>query len=133
MAEAKGKGRDFYELLGLERTANQGQIKHAYRKLAMKYHPDKNPGNEEAAEKFKELSTAYAVLSDPNKKRQYDLHGEGDGGAAELSSINVDELGTVGRLFGALISKAGIPVPTEITQKVLTAAQVSTCDCEMGC
>jgi len=123
MAESKGKGRDFYELLGLERTANQGQIKHAYRKLAMKYHPDKNPGNEEAAEKFKELSTAYAVLSDPNKKRQYDLHGEGDGGAAELSSINVDELGTVGRLFGALISKAGIPVPTEITQKVLTAAQ----------
>jgi len=123
MADSKGKGRDFYELLGLERTANQGQIKHAYRKLAMKYHPDKNPGNEEAAEKFKELSTAYAVLSDPNKKRQYDLHGEGDGGAAELSSINVDELGTVGRLFGALISKAGIPVPTEITQKVLTAAQ----------
>ena len=57
------KGRDFYAILGVERTANQGQIKHAYRKQAMKYHPDKNPGNEEAAEKFKELSTAYAVLS----------------------------------------------------------------------
>ena len=71
---SKGKkGRDFYKLLGVERTANQGQIKHAYRKLAMKYHPDKNPGNEEAAEKFKELSTAYAVLSDPNKKRQENL------------------------------------------------------------
>jgi len=121
-ADRKGKGRDFYELLGIERTANQGQIKHAYRKLAMKYHPDKNPGNEEAAEKFKEVSTAYAVLSDPNKKRQYDIHGE-DGSVAELSSINVEDLGTVGRLFGALISKAGIPVPTEITQKVLTGAQ----------
>jgi len=116
------KGRDFYQILGVERTANQGQIKSAYRRLAMKHHPDKNPGNEEAAEKFKEVSTAYAVLSDPNKKRQYDLHGE-DGSVAELGSINVEDLGTVGRLFGALISKAGIPVPTEITQKVLTAAQ----------
>ena len=116
------KGRDFYKLLGLEKTANQGQIKHAYRKLAMKYHPDKNPGDEEAADKFKELSTAYAVLSDPNKKRQYDLHGE-EGSVADLGSVNVEDLGTVGRLFGALVSKAGIPVPTEITQKVLTAAQ----------
>ena len=62
------------------------------------------------------------MLSDPNKKRQYDLHGE-EGSVAELSTINVEDLGTVGRLFGALISKAGIPVPTEITQKVLTAAQ----------
>jgi len=115
------KGRDFYAILGVERTANQGQIKHAYRKQAMKYHPDKNPGNEEAAEKFKELSTAYAVLSDPNKKRQYDLHGE-EGSVAELGSVNVEDIGTVGRLFGALVSKAGIPVPTEISQKVLTAA-----------
>eukprot|EP00088_Acartia_fossae_P050348 TRINITY_DN5637_c0_g1_i4.p1 TRINITY_DN5637_c0_g1~~TRINITY_DN5637_c0_g1_i4.p1 ORF type:complete len:394 (+),score=108.61 TRINITY_DN5637_c0_g1_i4:643-1824(+) len=122
MAEKGKKGRDFYEILGVERTANQGQIKSAYRRLAMKYHPDKNPGNEEAAEKFKEVSTAYAVLSDPNKKRQYDIHGE-EGSVAELGSINVEDLGTVGRLFGALISKAGIPVPTEITQKVLTAAQ----------
>lgn len=122
MADKKGKGRDFYEVLGVERTANQGQIKHAYRKLAMKYHPDKNPGDEEASDKFKQVSTAYAVLSDPNKKRQYDIHGE-DGSVAELNSINVEDLGTVGRLFGALISKAGIPVPTEITQKVLTGAQ----------
>ena len=64
------------------------------------------------------MSTAYAVLSDPNKKRQYDLHGD-----EEIGSLNVEELGTMGRLFGALISKAGIPLPTEITQKVLTAAQ----------
>lgn len=116
------KNRDFYAILGVERTAGQGQIKQAYRKAAIKYHPDKNPGNEEAAEKFKELSTAYAVLSDPNKKRQYDLHGE-DGSIAELGSLNVEELGTMGRLFGALISKAGIPLPTEITTKVLSSAQ----------
>ena len=58
MADGKGKkGRDFYEILGIERTANQGQIKSAYRRLAMKFHPDKNPGNEEASEKFKEVST----------------------------------------------------------------------------
>ena len=56
------------------------------------------------------------------QKRQYDLHGE-EGSVAELGSVNVEDLGTVGRLFGALVSKAGIPVPTEITQKVLTAAQ----------
>jgi len=116
------KGRDFYIILGVERTATQGQIKQAYRKQAIKFHPDKNPGNEEAAEKFKELSTAYAILSDPNKKRQYDLHGE-DGSIADVGSVNVEELGTMGRLFGALVTKAGIPLPTEITQKVLTAAQ----------
>merc|ERR1712156_887414 len=122
MAASTSKGRDFYAILGVERTAGQGQIKQAYRKKAIKFHPDKNPGNEEAAEKFKELSTAYAVLSDPNKKRQYDLHGE-DGSTNELGSLNVEELGTMGRISGALISKAGIPLPTEITTKVLSAAQ----------
>ena len=119
---ATSKGRDFYAILGVDKTANQGQIKQAYRKKAIKFHPDKNPGNEEAAEKFKELSTAYSILSDPNKKRQYDLHGE-DGSVEELGSLNVEELGTMGRLFGALITKAGIPLPTEITTKVLSAAQ----------
>ncbi len=87
MASSGSKGRDFYAILGVEKTASQGQIKQAYRKAAIKYHPDKNPGNEEAAEKFKELSTAYAVLSDPNKKRQYDLHGE-DGSLTELGKGN---------------------------------------------
>merc|ERR1711942_20457 len=120
--ESERKNCSLYDILEVEKTATQGQIKQAYRKLAMKYHPDKNPGNEEAASKFKDISTAYAVLSDPNKRRQYDLHGE-EGSISELSPINVEEMGTVGRLFGALISKAGIPVPTEITQKVLSAAQ----------
>ena len=57
------KGRDFYATLGVERTANQGQIKHAYRKKAMKCHPDKNPGNEEAAEQFKDLVRAHHMFS----------------------------------------------------------------------
>lgn len=118
----KGKGRDFYKIIGVDKNATQGQIKSAYRKLAMKNHPDKNPGDDAAAERFKEISTAYAVLSDPNKKRQYDLHGE-DGSIAEIATINVEEMGTLGRMFGALVSKAGIPVPTEISVKVLSNAK----------
>uniref|UniRef100_A0A915J0U5 J domain-containing protein n=1 Tax=Romanomermis culicivorax TaxID=13658 RepID=A0A915J0U5_ROMCU len=63
------KRRDFYEVLGVEKSASESQIKNSYRKLAMKYHPDKNPSDHTAAEKFKEVSIAYAVLSDPNKRR----------------------------------------------------------------
>lgn len=67
--------RDFYEVLGVSRTATAEEIKKAYRKLAIKYHPDKNPGDKEAEEKFKELAEAYAVLSDPEKRRRYDRFG----------------------------------------------------------
>ena len=59
--------RDYYEVLGVEKTADQDTIKKAYRKLAIKYHPDRNPGNKEAEEKFKEISWAYSILSDPEK------------------------------------------------------------------
>ena len=69
--------QDYYELLGVSKTATEDEMKKAYRKLAKKYHPDKNPGNKEAEEKFKLISEAYAVLSNPEKKKQYDQFGMG--------------------------------------------------------
>ena len=75
--------RDYYEVLGVEKNANADQIKKAYRKAAIKYHPDKNPGNKEAEEKFKEAAEAYDVLSNPDKRARYDQFGHaGMNGAA---------------------------------------------------
>ena len=78
--------RDYYEVLGISRDADDAAIKKAYRQLAKKYHPDMNPGDKEAEAKFKEASEAYAVLSDPDKRREYDQFGhaafeQGGGGA----------------------------------------------------
>jgi curved DNA-binding protein len=69
-------GKDYYAVLGIEKTAGTDVIKKAYRKLAVKYHPDKNPGDKAAEERFKEITEAYAVLSDAEKRRQYDQFGE---------------------------------------------------------
>lgn len=72
--------RDYYEVLGVERTAGAEEIKKSYRKLAMQNHPDRNPGNQEAEERFKEAAEAYAVLSDAEKRAQYDQFGHSMGG-----------------------------------------------------
>lgn len=68
--------KDYYKILGVSRNATQEEIKKAYRQLALKYHPDRNPGNKEAEEKFKEAAEAYAVLSDPEKRKRYDMYGD---------------------------------------------------------
>ncbi|MBQ4315433.1 MAG: DnaJ domain-containing protein, partial [Lentisphaeria bacterium] len=79
--------QDYYDILGVSKNATSEEIKKAYRKLAIKYHPDKNPGNKEAEEKFKEVSQAYEVVGNPEKRRQYDQLGHeaytnaGNGGA----------------------------------------------------
>ena len=75
--------RDFYEILGISQGDSQDEVKKAYRKQALKFHPDKNPDNKEAEEKFKEAAEAYEVLSNPDKKSRYDRYGHaGLGGAA---------------------------------------------------
>ena len=75
-ARKKKNRADYYKTLGLSRGASDDQIKRAYRKLALKYHPDKNKGDQEAASKFAEIGNAYEVLSDKEKRQIYDRHGE---------------------------------------------------------
>lgn len=93
--------RDYYEVLGVDRTADLQTIKNAYRKLAMEYHPDRNPGNKEAEEKFKELAEAYSVLSDEEKRARYDRFGHaGLSGAAGGGFAGFDPFTTFEDLLG---------------------------------
>lgn len=103
MAEQK---RDYYEVLGVDKNADDSAIKKAYRVLAKKYHPDMNPGDAEAEKKFKEASEAYAILSDPEKRRQYDQYGhaafDGAGGAGGFDFNSMDFGDIFGDLFGGM-------------------------------
>ena len=94
--------RDFYEVLGIEKGAGEQELKSAYRKLALKYHPDRNPHNPEAEEKFKEAAEAYAVLSDTDKRRTYDTYGhQGLAGAAGAGAgFNPDAFADFSDIFG---------------------------------
>lgn len=106
MAEQK---RDYYEVLGVDKNADDAAIKKAYRQLAKKYHPDMNPGDKDAEVKFKEASEAYAVLSDPEKRRQYDQFGHaafeggaGGGGFGGFDFTGADMGDIFGDIFGDL-------------------------------
>src|ERR1051325_11093538 len=94
--------RDYYEVLGLQRAATLDDIKKAYRKLALKYHPDKNPGDADAEEKFKEAAEAYGVLSDDEKRARYDRYGhQGVGGFQGFDPNQFADFGDIlGDLFG---------------------------------
>ena len=97
--------RDYYEVLGVSKTATDAEIKKAFRVLAKKYHPDMNPGDKEAEAKFKEAQEAYAVLSDAEKRKQYDQFGHaafdgGAGGAGGFDFSGMDMGDIFGDIFG---------------------------------
>ncbi|HZM52268.1 MAG TPA: DnaJ domain-containing protein, partial [Vicinamibacteria bacterium] len=94
--------RDYYEILGVARNASDAEIKSAYRKLALKHHPDRNPGNKEAEDRFKEAAEAYSVLCDAQKRQRYDAYGHaGLGGAAGFDPTIFSDFGDIlGDLFG---------------------------------
>ncbi|MBR1644179.1 MAG: molecular chaperone DnaJ [Bacteroidales bacterium] len=99
--------RDYYEVLGVDKGASADDLKKAYRKLALKYHPDRNPGDKEAEEKFKEAAEAYGVLSDADKRARYDQFGhagvDGMGGMGGGAEMNMDDIfSQFGSIFGDL-------------------------------
>ena len=108
--------RDLYEVLGVDRSADDATLKKAYRKLAKKYHPDVNPGDKEAEAKFKEATNAYAILSDPEKRKQYDQFGHaafenGAGGSTggfggfDFGGMDMGDI--FGDIFGDLFGGGG--------------------------
>jgi molecular chaperone DnaJ len=105
--------KDLYETLGVAKGTSQEEIKKAYRKLARKYHPDNNPGDDAAEERFKEVQTAYDVLSDPDKRKQYDRFGSANGRPGPGGGFNfgegfdIGDLGDLGDIFGGIFGGLG--------------------------
>ena len=103
--------RDFYEILGVSKGADEKEIKKAYRKIAMKYHPDRNPDNKEAEAKFKEAAEAYEVLSDGDKRARYDRFGhagvgQGAGGFSGAGGMTMEDIFSQ---FGDIFGEGGSP------------------------
>ena len=144
MAQEK---RDYYEVLGVSKSATDAEIKKAYRKLAMKYHPDYNPGDKNAEEKFKEVNEANEVLSDPKKRQMYDQYGfagvdpsyaaQNGGGAGGFSGFGGDgvDLGDIfGDFFGGgASSSSGRRRGPSKGQNVVSEIEISFEDAAFGC
>ncbi len=104
--------KSLYDTLGVKKDASQDELRKAYRKLARQYHPDRNPDDKAAEERFKEIQTAYDVLSDAEKRKQYDRFGSangraGAGGAGGFTNVDLGDLGDLGDLFGNIFSGGG--------------------------
>src|ERR1700752_1103477 len=98
-----GTKRDYYEILGVERKADDEEIKRAYRRLAMQYHPDRNVGDKEAEDKFKEAAEAYEILRDPDKRQRYDRYGHA--GLEGLNFPHFNDAQSVFDIFGDLFGE----------------------------
>ena len=139
--------RDYYEVLGVEKNASDAEIKKAYRKLAMKYHPDQNPGDKSAEEKFKEINEAYEVLSDADKKARYDQYGfagvdpnfnpnagAGFGGGFGGGFSGFGDLGDIfGDFFGGGASSSARRKGPAKGQNVVAEIEISFEDAAFGC
>ena len=137
--------RDYYEVLGVEKNASDAEIKKAYRKLAMKYHPDQNPGDKSAEEKFKEINEAYEVLSDADKKARYDQYGfagvdpnfnpnAGFGGFGGCCCSGFGDFSDIfGDFFGGGASSSGRRRGPAKGQNVVSEIEISFEDAAFGC
>lgn len=131
--------RDYYEVLGVDKNADDAAIKKAYRALAKKYHPDTNPGDKEAEAKFKEASEAYAVLSDKEKRQKYDQFGHAafDGGAGGGGfEFNFDDMGDIfGDLFGGMFGggRSRNPNAPQKGANIRTSIRVTFEEAAFGC